>query len=102
MGGREVNLGALQERIFEAGADGTMVGNYLTSAGTQPAEVVELVRRNGMEVKPTPEPERWAFRGEAPRGEAAWNQRALEGDRAGPAPVAGRCRWCASAPAVRA
>ena len=24
---------------------------------------------------------RWAFRGEAPQGEAAWNRRAAEGDR---------------------
>ncbi len=86
MGGREVNLGALQERIFEAGADGTMVGNYLTSAGTQPAEVVEMIRRSGLEVRPTPDAEGWAFRGQAPGGEAAWNQRAVEGER-GAAPL---------------
>ena len=87
MGGREVRLGALQERIFEAGADGTMVGNYLTSAGTQPSEVVEMIRRHGLQVKPPPDPARWAFRGEAPRGEAEWNQRALEGEREGCGPV---------------
>ena len=87
MGGREVNLGALQERIFDAGADGTMVGNYLTSAGTQPAEVVDMIRRHGLTVKPTPEAGRWAFRGEAPRGEAGWNRRALEGDRPRSLPV---------------
>jgi biotin synthase len=79
MGGREVNLGVLQDRIFEAGADGTMVGNYLTSAGTQPSEVVDMIRRHGLEVKAPPDPARWAFHGEAPRGEAGWNQRALEG-----------------------
>ncbi len=78
MGGREVNLGALQDRIFDAGADGTMVGNYLTSAGTQPAEVVDMIRRHGLHVRPPPDPARWAFRGEAPRGQAGWNQRALE------------------------
>jgi biotin synthase len=83
MGGREVNLGPLQERIFDAGADGTMVGNYLTSAGTQPADVVEMIRRQGLEPRPTPEAARWAFHGEAPRGEAAWNRRAVEGDREG-------------------
>jgi biotin synthase len=87
MGGREVNLGALQHRIFEAGADGTMVGNYLTSAGTQPHEVVEMIRGQGLEVKPTPAPERWAFHGEAPPGEAAWNRRAVEGERKARLPV---------------
>ena len=87
MGGREVNLGEQQDRIFDAGADGTMVGNYLTSAGTQPSDVVGMIRRRGLQVKPTPEAERWAFRGEAPRGEAGWNQRALGGDRKGPLPV---------------
>jgi biotin synthase len=81
MGGREVNLGAMQERIFDAGADGTMVGNYLTSAGTQPSEVVGMIRRQGLEVKPTPDRQRWAFEGEAPAGEAAWNRRALEGGK---------------------
>ena len=81
MGGREVNLGPLQDRIFDAGADGTMVGNYLTSAGTQPSDVVAMIRRQGLEVKSTPDPAHWAFHGEAPRGEAEWNRRALEGDR---------------------
>ncbi len=87
MGGREVNLGAWQDRIFDAGADGTMVGNYLTSAGTQPAEVVDMIHRHGLEVKPTPDAERWAFRGEAPRGDAAWNRRAVEGERRPSLPV---------------
>jgi biotin synthase len=87
MGGREVNLGALQDRIFDAGADGTMVGNYLTSAGTQPADVVDLVRRQGLELRPTPDRARWAFRGEAPRGEAGWNRRAVEGDPAPSLPI---------------
>jgi biotin synthase len=89
MGGREVNLGPLQDRIFDAGANGTMVGNYLTSAGTQPSEVVDMIRRQGLAVKPTPDRERWAFEGEAPAGEAAWNQRAVEGDRKRPLPVLG-------------
>jgi biotin synthase len=81
MGGREVHLGAEQHRIFDAGADGTMVGNYLTSAGTQPHEVVQMVRGKGYALRPTPDPARWAFRGDAPAGEAAWNRRAAEGDR---------------------
>lgn len=81
MGGREVNLGGLQDRIFDAGADGTMIGNYLTSAGTQPAEVVEMVRRQGLAVRPPPDSARWSFRGQAPCGDARWNERALEGER---------------------
>jgi biotin synthase len=32
-GGREANLGPLQRRMFEAGASGTMVGDYLTTSG---------------------------------------------------------------------
>jgi biotin synthase len=36
-GGREVNLRDLQALMFAAGATGTMVGNYLTTAG-RPAE----------------------------------------------------------------
>ncbi len=80
MGGREVNLGDRQDLIFEAGADGTMVGNYLTSAGLTPEQVVAMIRGQGLAVRPTGAPERWAFRGQAP-GETAWNTRAPEGDR---------------------
>jgi biotin synthase len=80
MGGREVNLGEAQHRIFDAGADGTMVGNYLTSAGSTPRDVVEMIRERGYSLRPTPEPARWAFRGEAPEGEAAWNRSAAEAE----------------------
>jgi biotin synthase len=81
MGGREVNLGEKQHLVFAAGADGTMVGNYLTSAGTSPEAVVGMIREQGLEVRPTAEPARWAFAGEAPRGAPAWNRRAAESDR---------------------
>jgi biotin synthase len=87
MGGREVNLGAWQDRIFDAGADGTMVGNYLTSVGTQPADVVGMIRGQGLDVKSSADVERWAFQGDAPAGEAAWNRRAVEGERRRPLPV---------------
>jgi biotin synthase len=80
MGGREVNLGDRQHLVFAAGADGTMVGNYLTSAGTSPESVVGMIREQGLEVRPTAEPSRWAFHGEAPHGDAAWNTRAAQGD----------------------
>jgi biotin synthase len=81
MGGREVNLGDRQHLVFAAGADGTMVGNYLTSAGTSPESVVGMIREQGLEVRPTAEPSRWAFHGEAPHGDAAWNTRAARGDQ---------------------
>ena len=80
MGGREVNLGERQDDIFRAGADGTMVGNYLTSAGRTPEQVIAMITGQGMSVRPTPDPARWAFRGEAP-AETRWNQRAAGGDR---------------------
>jgi biotin synthase len=74
MGGREVNLGALQHRIFEAGADGTMVGNYLTSAGGTPQEVVGMVKAHGLTLRP-PATGRWGFDGQVD-GEIHWNQQA--------------------------
>ncbi len=89
MGGREVNLGEMQKWIFQAGADGTMVGNYLTSAGRAPDEVVKLVASQGLELRP---PEgaggRWAFRGEAPH-EADWNRRAAGPEKPRAFPVVG-------------
>ena len=80
MGGREVNLGDKQRLIFRAGADGTMVGNYLTSAGKTPQQVVDMIHGEGMTVRPTPDAARWSFQGEAP-AETRWNRRAAEGDR---------------------
>ncbi len=74
MGGREVNLGELQHRIFEAGADGTMVGNYLTSAGGTPGQVNGMVKDQGLTLRP-PSTGKWAFTGEA-EGEIHWNEKA--------------------------
>jgi biotin synthase len=79
MGGREVNLGDQQHLIFRAGANGTMVGNYLTSAGRPPSLVVDMVAGQGLKLRGPEDGRPWAFQGEAPR-EANWNQRALEGD----------------------
>ena len=81
MGGREVNLGAQQERIFQAGASGTMIGNYLTSAGRAPDQVVRMIRAQGLEVQRPAAGGHWAFQGEAP-AEPGWNQRAVEGSPA--------------------
>jgi biotin synthase len=43
-GGREVNLRDLQSWMFYAGADGTMVGHYLTTQGRPPAEDLQMLR----------------------------------------------------------
>src|SRR5512133_1635259 len=86
MGGREVNLGESQHLIFRAGANGTMVGNYLTSAGRAPDQVLGMVQDQGLRLRGPDDGRPWAFHGEAPR-EANWNQRALEGDARGKLPV---------------
>jgi biotin synthase len=80
MGGREVNLGDKQHLIFKAGANGTMVGNYLTSAGRAPDQVVGMIEGQGLAVRGPEDGRPWAFRGEAPH-EATWNRRAAEGER---------------------
>jgi biotin synthase len=85
MGGREVNLGALQHRIFEAGADGTMVGNYLTSAGGTPQEVVGMVQEHGLTLRP-PATGRWGFDGHV-EGEIHWNEQATQARRPRGLPV---------------
>ena len=73
MGGREVNLGAQQDLIFYAGANGTMVGNYLTSAGRAPDQVLGMVEDQGLRLRGPEDGRPWAFRGQAP-SEANWNQ----------------------------
>jgi biotin synthase len=75
MGGREVNLGPRQDLIFRAGANGTMVGNYLTSAGRAPDETVAMAEGQGLALLPPDTGRPWAFRGDAPH-EADWNRRA--------------------------
>lgn len=49
-GGREVNLRDAQSMIFYSGANGTMVGNYLTSKGREPAEDLRMIADLGLEV----------------------------------------------------
>jgi len=80
MGGREVNLGDRQVDIFRAGADGTMVGNYLTSAGRAPDATVGMVEGQGMTLRPPATGKPWAFE-HRPPAEADWNVRAAEPDR---------------------
>ncbi|MBN1621220.1 MAG: biotin synthase BioB [Endomicrobiales bacterium] len=42
-GGREVNLGDLQSRIFRAGANGMMVGGYLTTSGRSVEQDLKMI-----------------------------------------------------------
>jgi len=47
-GGREVNLKDYQEKMFEAGASGTMLGNYLTTKGRDAVDDREMLARLGL------------------------------------------------------
>ena len=47
-GGREVNMGPWQDKMFDAGASGTMLGNYLTTEGRGPEQDLELIRSQGL------------------------------------------------------
>ncbi len=47
MGGREAQLGDMQSSIFRAGATGTLIGNYLTSPGSNPQDVLAMVAEQG-------------------------------------------------------
>ncbi|HET8538736.1 MAG TPA: biotin synthase BioB [Anaeromyxobacter sp.] len=75
MGGREVNLGERQDLIFHAGANGTMVGNYLTSAGRAPDATVGMVEAQGLALRPPDTGKAWGWDGHAPH-DADWNRRA--------------------------
>lgn len=50
-GGREVNLRQLQPLIFPAGANGTLIGNYLTTPGRPPEQDLEMIEDLGLEVR---------------------------------------------------
>lgn len=82
MGGREVNLGEKQELIFQAGANGTMVGNYLTSAGRAPDATVGMVEAQGLALRPPDTGKGWSYDGHAPH-DADWNVKAAQGGRRG-------------------
>jgi len=49
-GGRAVNLRSLQGMIFFAGANGMMVGNYLTQPGQDPAADLQMIQDLGLRV----------------------------------------------------
>ena len=47
-GGREVNLRGLQPLIFAAGANGMMIGDYLTTRGREPEEDLRMIEDLGL------------------------------------------------------
>jgi len=49
-GGREVNLKDYQDKMFEAGASGTMLGNYLTTRGREVEDDQAMIARLGFKV----------------------------------------------------
>lgn len=49
-GGREVNLKEMQDKMFDAGASGTMLGNYLTTRGSEPQDDLQMIQKLGLEV----------------------------------------------------
>lgn len=49
-GGREVNLETNEQHLpFEAGADGILTGDYLTTSGQSPGDDIAVMERAGME-----------------------------------------------------
>jgi biotin synthase len=49
-GGREANLDEDEQHLpFEAGADGMLTGDYLTTEGQSPGDDIEIMERAGME-----------------------------------------------------
>lgn len=50
-GGREVTFRDLQSMIFMAGANGTLIGNYLLTKGRRPEELLQMIEDLGLEVE---------------------------------------------------
>jgi len=51
-GGRGTALGDLHHRIFETGADGFMIGNYLTRTGLDPDSDLRMLTELGLSIRP--------------------------------------------------
>jgi len=49
-GGREVTFRSMQPLIFLAGANGTLIGNYLTTKGDSPEKILTMIDDLGLEV----------------------------------------------------
>lgn len=50
-GGREITFRDLQSMIFMAGANGTLIGNYLLTKGRKPEELLQMIEDLGLEVE---------------------------------------------------
>jgi len=57
-GGREAHLRDLQSWIFLAGADGFMIGNYLTTCGRPADEDLQMIRDLGLALREYPQKDR--------------------------------------------
>jgi len=53
-GGRALNLGGRQVDLFRAGANGLMLGNYLTTPGSSLEDDFALLEQQGKTVRPPP------------------------------------------------
>ncbi|RJR18992.1 MAG: biotin synthase BioB [Nitrospiraceae bacterium] len=49
-GGRPLTLRDLNSHIFTAGADGLLIGNYLTTQGRNPKDDLQMIRDMGLEI----------------------------------------------------
>jgi biotin synthase len=49
-GGREVNLRDLQAMAMQAGANGLIIGNYLTTMGRNPAQDIQMLKDLGFKI----------------------------------------------------
>jgi biotin synthase len=47
-GGREVTIGNYQSWLFMAGANGLMIGNYLTTTGRSPEDDINMIQHMGL------------------------------------------------------
>lgn len=50
-GGRESAFGEMQRKIFLAGANGMMIGDYLTTKGRKPDDDLRMIRELGLEIE---------------------------------------------------
>ena len=53
-GGREMQFGARQNEIFEAGANSIVIGNYLTTSGREKSSDLEMLKSLGFGVATSP------------------------------------------------
>jgi biotin synthase len=53
MGGRDVQLGDMKSSIFHAGANGTIIGDYLTTQGSRPDDILAMVASQGLSTERT-------------------------------------------------